>query len=162
MNINIVCVGKIKEKYLKLGIDEFKKRLSKYCKLDVIELDDEKAPENLSDKEMLMIKDKEGKKILSKVKANSYVIALAIDGKNLSSEELADTMSKLAVRGSSHITFIIGGSLGLSDEVLSRADYKLSFSKMTFPHQLMRLILLEQVYRACKRRNGTYTISSFE
>lgn len=154
MNINIVCVGKIKEKYLKLGIDEFKKRLSKYCKLDVIELDDEKAPENLSDKEMLMIKDKEGKKILSKVKANSYVIALAIDGKNLSSEELADTMSKLAVRGSSHITFIIGGSLGLSDEVLSRADYKLSFSKMTFPHQLMRLILLEQVYRAYRIKNG--------
>ena len=154
MNINIVCVGKIKEKYLKLGIDEFKKRLSKYCKLDVIELDDEKAPENLSHKEMLMIKDKEGKKILSKVKANSYVIALAIDGKNLSSEELADTMSKLAVRGSSHITFIIGGSLGLSDEVLSRADYKLSFPKMTFPHQLMRLILLEQVYRAYRINNG--------
>ena len=154
MNINIVCVGKIKEKYLKLGIDEFKKRLSKYCKLDVIELDDEKAPENLSDKEMLMIKDKEGKKILSKVKANSYVIALAIDGKNISSEELADTMSKLAVRGSSHITFIIGGSLGLSDDVLSRADYKLSFSKMTFPHQLMRLILLEQVYRAYRINNG--------
>ena len=154
MNINIVCVGKIKEKYLKLGIDEFKKRLSKYCKLDVIELDDEKAPENLSDKEMLMIKDKEGKKIISKVKAHSYVIALAIDGKNLSSEELADTMSKLAVRGSSHITFIIGGSLGLSDEVLSRADYKLSFSKMTFPHQLMRLILLEQVYRAYRINNG--------
>ena len=154
MNINIVCVGKIKEKYLKLGIDEFKKRLSKYCKLDVIELDDEKAPENLSDKEMLMIKDKEGKKILSKVKANSYVIALAIDGKNLSSEELADTMSKLAVRGSSHITFIIGGSLGLSDDVLSRADYKLSFSKMTFPHQLMRLILLEQVYRAYRINNN--------
>lgn len=154
MNITIIGVGKIKEKYLKLGIDEFKKRLSKYCKLDVIELDDEKAPENLSDKEMLMIKDKEGKKILSKVKANSYVIALAIDGKNLSSEELADTMSKLAVRGSSHITFIIGGSLGLSDEVLSRADYKLSFSKMTFPHQLMRLILLEQVYRAYRINNG--------
>ena len=145
---------RLKKKYLKLGIDEFKKRLSKYCKLDVIELDDEKAPENLSDKEMLMIKDKEGKKILSKVKANSYVIALAIDGKNLSSEELADTMSKLAVRGSSHITFIIGGSLGLSDEVLSRADYKLSFSKMTFPHQLMRLILLEQVYRAYRINNG--------
>ena len=154
MNINIVCVGKIKEKYLKLGIDEFKKRLSKYCKLDVIELDDEKAPENLSDKEMLMIKDKEGKKILSKVKANSYVIALAIDGKNLSSEELADTMSKLAVRGNSHITFVIGGSLGLSDEVLKRADYKLSFSKMTFPHQLMRLILLEQVYRAFRINNN--------
>lgn len=154
MNINIVCVGKIKEKYLKLGIDEFKKRLSKYCKLDIIELDDEKAPENLSDKEITIIKDKEGKKILSKVKANSYVIALAIDGKNISSEELADTMSKLAVRGNSNITFIIGGSLGLSDEVLSRADYKLSFSKMTFPHQLMRLVLLEQVYRAYRINNG--------
>ena len=123
MRINIVCVGKIKEKYLKLGIDEFKKRLSKYCKLEIIELEDEKAPENLSDKEMLMIKEKEGKKILSKIKDNSYVIALAIDGKNLSSEELAETINKLGVRGVSNITFVIGGSLGLSDEVLSRADY---------------------------------------
>ena len=154
MRINIVCVGKIKEKYLKLGIDEFKKRLSKYCKLEIIELEDEKAPENLSDKEMLMIKEKEGKKLLSKVKDNSYVIALAIDGKNLSSEELAETINKLGVRGISNITFVIGGSLGLSDEVLSRADYKLSFSKMTFPHQLMRLILLEQVYRAYRINNG--------
>ena len=152
MRINIVCVGKIKEKYLKLGIDEFKKRLSKYCKLEIIELEDEKAPENLSDKEMLMIK--EGKKILTKIKDNSYVIALAIDGKNLSSEELAQTINKLGVRGVSNITFVIGGSLGLSDEVLSRADYKLSFSKMTFPHQLMRLILLEQVYRAYRINNG--------
>ena len=154
MRINIVCVGKIKEKYLKLGIDEFKKRLSKYCKLEIIELEDEKAPENLSDKEMLMIKEKEGKKILSKIKDNSYVIALAIDGKNLSSEELAETINKLGGRGISNITFVIGGSLGLSDEVLSRADYKLSFSKMTFPHQLMRLILLEQVYRAYRINNG--------
>ena len=154
MRINIVCVGKIKEKYLKLGIDEFKKRLSKFCKLEIIELEDEKAPENLSDKEMLMIKEKEGKKILSKIKDNSYVIALAIDGKNLSSEELAETINKLGVRGISNITFVIGGSLGLSDEVLSRADYKLSFSKMTFPHQLMRLILLEQVYRAYRINNG--------
>lgn len=154
MRINIVCVGKIKEKYLKLGIDEFKKRLSKYCKLEIIELEDEKAPENLSDKEMLMIKEKEGKKILSKIKDNSYVIALAIDGKNLSSEELAETINKLGVRGISNITFVIGGSLGLLDEVLSRADYKLSFSKMTFPHQLMRLILLEQVYRAYRINNG--------
>ena len=154
MRINIVCVGKIKEKYLKLGIDEFKKRLSKYCKLEIIELEDEKAPENLSDKEMLMIKEKEGKKILSKIKDNSYVIALAIDGKNLSAEELAETINKLGVRGISNITFVIGGSLGLSDEVLSRADYKLSFSKMTFPHQLMRLILLEQVYRAYRINNG--------
>ena len=154
MRINIVCVGKIKEKYLKLGIDEFKKRLSKYCKLEIIELEDEKAPENLSDKEMLMIKEKEGKKLLSKIKDNRYVIALAIDGKNLSSEELAETINKLGVRGISNITFVIGGSLGLSDEVLSRADYKLSFSKMTFPHQLMRLILLEQVYRAYRINNG--------
>ena len=154
MRINIVCVGKIKEKYLKLGIDEFKKRLSKYCKLEIIELEDEKAPENLSDKEMLIIKEKEGKKILSKIKDNSYVIALAIDGKNLSSEELAQTINKLGVRGVSNITFVIGGSLGLSDEVLSRADYKLSFSKMTFPHQLMRLILLEQVYRVYRINNG--------
>ena len=154
MRINIVCVGKIKEKYLKLGIDEFKKRLSKYCKLEIIELEDEKAPENLSDKEMLIIKEKEGKKLLSKIKDNSYVIALAIDGKNLSSEELAETINKLGVRGISNITFVIGGSLGLSDEVLSRADYKLSFSKMTFPHQLMRLILLEQVYRAYRINNG--------
>ena len=154
MRINIGCDGKIKEKYLKLGIDEFKKRLSKYCKLEIIELEDEKAPENLSDKEMLMIKEKEGKKILSKIKDNSYVIALAIDGKNLSSEELAETINKLGVRGVSNITFVIGGSLGLSDEVLSRADYKLSFSKMTFPHQLMRLILLEQVYRAYRINNG--------
>lgn len=154
MRINIVCVGKIKEKYLKLGIDEFKKRLSKYCKLEIIELEDEKAPENLSDKEMLIIKEKEGKKILSKIKDNSYVIALAIDGKNLSSEELAETINKLGVSGISNITFVIGGSLGLSDEVLSRADYKLSFSKMTFPHQLMRLILLEQVYRAYRINNG--------
>lgn len=154
MRISIICVGKIKEKYLKLGIDEFKKRLSKYCKLEIIELDDEKAPENLSDKEMLMIKEKEGKKILSKIKDNSYVIALAIDGKNLSSEELADTINNLGVRGNSHIVFIIGGSLGLSDEILSRANYKLSFSKMTFPHQLMRLILLEQVYRAYRINNG--------
>lgn len=154
MNITVIGVGKIKEKYLKLGIDEFSKRLSKYCKLDIVELDDEKAPEKLSEKEMIMVKDKEGKRILSKIKDNSYVIALAIDGKNLSSEELADKISNLAVRGNSSITFVIGGSLGLSDEVMKRSDYKLSFSKMTFPHQLMRLILLEQVYRAFRINNN--------
>ena len=117
-------------------------------------MDDEKAPENLSDKEMLMTKEKEGKKILSKIKDNAHVIALAIDGKNLSSEELAETIDNLGVRGTSHIVFVIGGSLGLSDEVLKRANYKLSFSNMTFPHQLMRLILLEQVYRAYRINNG--------
>ena len=154
MNITIISVGKLKEKYLKLGIEEFSKRLSKYCKLDMIELDDEKCPENLSDKDMEIVKNKEGQKILSKIKNNSYVIALAIDGKNLSSEALADTISKLTVRGISHITFIIGGSLGLADEVLKRADYKLSFSKITFPHQLMKLILLEQVYRSFRINNN--------
>ncbi|MFR9069560.1 MAG: 23S rRNA (pseudouridine(1915)-N(3))-methyltransferase RlmH [Paraclostridium sp.] len=154
MNITVISVGKLKEKYLKLGIEEFSKRLSKYCKLDMIELDDEKCPENLSDKDMEIVKNKEGNKILSKIKNNSYVIALAIDGKNLSSEELASTISNLAVRGNSHITFVIGGSLGLSSEVLKRADYKLSFSKMTFPHQLMKLILLEQVYRSFRINNN--------
>lgn len=154
MNINIITVGKLKEKYLKLGIEEFSKRLSKYCKLDFVELDDEKCPENLSEKDMLIVKDKEGKKILSRIKNNSYVIALAIDAKNLSSEELADTISNLGVRGHSHITFVIGGSLGLSDEVLKRADYKLSFSKMTFPHQMMKLILLEQIYRSFRINNN--------
>ena len=154
MNISVISVGKLKEKYLKLGIEEFSKRLSKYCKLDLIELEDEKCPENLSEKDMEIVKNKEGQRILSKIKNNSYVIALAIDGKNLSSEELADTISKLAVRGNSHITFIIGGSLGLSDEVLKRADYKLSFSKMTFPHQMMKLILLEQVYRSFRINNN--------
>ena len=154
MNISVISVGKLKEKYLKLGIEEFSKRLSKYCKLDLIELEDEKCPENLSEKDMEIVKNKEGQRILSKIKNNSYVIALAIDGKKLSSEELADTISKLAVRGNSHITFIIGGSLGLSDEVLKRADYKLSFSKMTFPHQLMKLILLEQVYRSFRINNN--------
>ena len=147
MNIKVISVGKIKEKYIKLGIEEFSKRLSKYCKLDIIEVDDEKAPENLSEKEMDMIKFKEGQKILSNIKNNSYVIALAIDGKNLSSEELADKMKALGISGNSNIAFVIGGSLGLSKEVLNRADFKLSFSKMTFPHQLMRLILLEQIYR---------------
>ena len=154
MNISVISVGKLKEKYLKLGIEEFSKRLSKYCKLDLIELEDEKCPENLSEKDMEIVKNKEGQRILSKIKNNSYVIALAIDGKKLSSEELADTISKLAVRGNSHITFIIGGSLGLSNEVLKRADYKLSFSKMTFPHQLMKLILLEQVYRSFRINNN--------
>ncbi|KXZ40724.1 23S rRNA (pseudouridine1915-N3)-methyltransferase [Alkalithermobacter thermoalcaliphilus JW-YL-7 = DSM 7308] len=154
MNIRIVCVGKIKEKYLKLGIDEFSKRLSKYCKLEIVELDDEKAPENISEKEIEIIKDKEGKKVLSNIKDNSYVVALAIEGKSLSSEELAKKLENLTIQGNSNITFIIGGSLGLSKEVLDRSNFKLSFSKMTFPHQLMRLILLEQVYRSFRIING--------
>ena len=154
IKISVVSVGKIKEKYIKLGIDEFSKRLSSYCKLEIIEVNDEKAPENLSDKEMTMVKNKEGLSILSKIKDGAYVIALAIDGKSLSSEELADHISRLSLVGTSHIYLVIGGSLGLADIVLDRADMKLSFSKMTFPHQLMRLILLEQIYRVFRINSG--------
>lgn len=157
MNITIATVGKIKEKYIKLGIDEFSKRLSKYCKLNIIEIPDEKAPEKLSEKEMEAVKNRESQKLLSKIKDGSYLVALAIDGKNLSSEQLADKMSDITIRGNSHIVFVIGGSLGLSDELLNKADYKLSFSKMTFPHQLMRLILLEQIYRSFRiNKNEPY------
>lgn len=148
MNITIVSVGKLKEKYLKLGIDEYSKRLSRYCKLAIIEVPDEKAPENLSDAEMEGIKGKEGESILKHIKEGTYVIALDIKGKMLSSEELALHLENLGVTGNSNIALVIGGSLGLSKEVLKRADYKLSFSPMTFPHQLMKLILLEQIYRA--------------
>ncbi len=148
MNIRLITVGKIKEKYIQEGIKEYSKRLSRYCSLDIVEIDDEKAPENLSDKEMEMVKQKEGERIVSKIPQNSYVISLVIEGKQLSSEELAVKIESLMVEGISDITFIIGGSLGLSDEVISRSNFKLSFSKMTFPHQLMRMILLEQIYRA--------------
>ena len=154
IKISIVSVGKIKEKYLKLGIDEFSKRLSKYCKLDIIEVSDEKAPENLSEKEMIIVKDKEGKSILSKIKSSQYVIALAIDGEKLSSEKFARRIESLSIGGNSSLCFVIGGSLGLSDEVLSRADMKMSFSDMTFPHQMMRLILLEQIYRCFRINNN--------
>ncbi|MEC1478881.1 23S rRNA (pseudouridine(1915)-N(3))-methyltransferase RlmH [Bacillus haynesii] len=154
MNISIVAIGKLKEKYLKQGIDEYIKRLSAYAKVDIIELPDEKAPENLSDQDMKIVKEKEGERILSKISPDAHVIALAIEGKMKSSEELADNMDRLATYGKSKVTFVIGGSLGLSDTVLKRANEKLSFSRMTFPHQLMRLILLEQVYRAFRINRG--------
>jgi 23S rRNA (pseudouridine1915-N3)-methyltransferase len=154
VNISIVSVGKLKEKYLKLGIDEFTKRLTVYAKIELVEVPDEKAPEQLSELEMVQVKQKEGEKILSKISPDTYVIALAIDGKMKSSEELADSLDKLATYGKSKIAFIIGGSLGLSKEVLQRADENLSFSNMTFPHQMMKLILLEQVYRAFRINRG--------
>jgi 23S rRNA (pseudouridine1915-N3)-methyltransferase len=157
VNISIVTVGKLKEKYLKQGIEEYLKRLGSYAKVEVFEVPDEKAPEELSDTEMVQVKQKEGERILSKIGQDTYVIALAINGKLKSSEELADSLDKLATYGKSKIAFVIGGSLGLSDEVLKRADEKLSFSKMTFPHQLMRLILVEQIYRAFRiNRNEPY------
>ena len=154
MNISIVTVGKLKEKYLKQGIEEYSKRLSAYAKIDIIEIPDEKAPETLSEQEMLQVMGKEGERILSKIPDDAHVIALAIEGKMKSSEELADTLDKLATYGKSKIVFVIGGSLGLSRDVMKRANDTLSFSKMTFPHQLMRLILVEQVYRAFRINRG--------
>lgn len=148
MKISILCVGKIKEKFYRMAIDEYSKRLGRYCKLEIIEVADEKTPDNASDHEVSLIKEKEGQRILKNVKKDSALIALAIEGKNLSSEQLADKINQLGVGGVSHIQFIIGGSLGLADSVLKEADMLLSFSKMTFPHQLMRVILLEQIYRS--------------
>lgn len=154
MNIKIVTIGKIKEKYLKEAIGEYSKRLSRYIKLDVIELPDEQAPENLSDKEMEIVKTKEGERILDKVRDNDYVISLVIKGKDFTSEELASKLETLAIEGNSNIVFLIGGSLGLSDDVIKRSNLKLSFSKLTFPHQLMRVILLEQIYRSYRIINN--------
>ncbi|MDT8718686.1 23S rRNA (pseudouridine(1915)-N(3))-methyltransferase RlmH [Clostridium sp. 19966] len=154
MNISLVTVGKLKEKYLKSAVEEYAKRLSRYCRLDIIELQDEKTPDNASEKEEIIIKEKEGEAILKHIKENSYVMAMAIDGKNITSVEFADMINDLGVKGNSNIVFVIGGSLGLSDKVLKRADYKLSFSKMTFPHQLFRVMLLEQIYRGYRIING--------
>ncbi|WP_061310033.1 23S rRNA (pseudouridine(1915)-N(3))-methyltransferase RlmH [Clostridium botulinum] len=148
MNISIISVGKIKEKFLKAAIDEYSKRLSKYCKLNIIEVADEKTPDNASLKEENIIKEKEGNLILKHIKDNSFVIALDLKGKSITSEEFSDLIENFRLTGNSTIAFVIGGSLGLSEQVLSRANYKLSFSKMTFPHQLFRVMLLEQVYRA--------------
>ena len=148
MNISIISVGKLKEKYLKAGIEEYTKRLGSYAKIAEIEVADEKAPEQLSEADMEIVKKKEADRILAKVSPDAYVIALAIDGKMKSSEGLAKDIESLMTYGRSKIVFVIGGSLGLHEEVLKRADEKLSFSKMTFPHQLMKLILVEQIYRA--------------
>ncbi|KGA96339.1 50S rRNA methyltransferase [Alkalihalobacillus alcalophilus ATCC 27647 = CGMCC 1.3604] len=154
MNITIISVGKLKEKYLKLGIEEYTKRLGAYGQIYLVEVPDEKAPENLSAAEEEQVKQKEGERILNKIPADSHVIALAIEGKQLTSEQLAQNLNNLATYGKSKVTFIIGGSLGLSNEVTQRANEKLSFSKMTFPHQLMKLVLVEQVYRAFRIIKG--------
>ncbi|SIT87114.1 23S rRNA (pseudouridine(1915)-N(3))-methyltransferase RlmH [Edaphobacillus lindanitolerans] len=150
MSITIITVGKLKEKYLKSGIEEYEKRLRSYSKIELIEVADEKAPEQLSEAEMEMVKKKEADRILSKLPPDAHVIALAINGKQKSSEELADTLNRLMTYGKSKIAFVIGGSLGLHEDVLRRSDEQLSFSRMTFPHQLMKLILIEQIYRAFK------------
>lgn len=148
MKITLITVGKIKEKYLKDAIAEYSKRLSRYCKLEIVEVADEKTPDNASDTVEDAIRDKEGERILKYIKEDAYVITLEIAGKMLTSEEMAEKIDKLGVQGTSHIIFIIGGSIGLGRVILKRSDYALSFSKMTFPHQLMRVILLEQIYRS--------------
>ncbi len=154
MNITILCVGKVKEAFMRDGIGEYSKRLSRYVKLKVVEVQDEKTPENASDNENRKIIITEGERILSKIKDSDYVCALAIRGKEYSSEEFSKYLDKIQTVSKGNLVFIIGGSLGLSDDVLKRADDKISFSKMTFPHQLMRMILLEQIYRGYRILNN--------
>ena len=154
MKITVIAVGKIKEKFYTDAIAEYSKRLSRYCRLEVIQVADEKPPDGASEAQERQIKEKEGSRILAQIKDGAYVIALAVQGTMLSSEQLASKLNKLGVDGQSQIVLIIGGSLGLSDEVLKRADYHLSFSPMTFPHQLMRVILLEQIYRSYRIISG--------
>lgn len=154
MQVQLVCVGKLKEKYWVGAIEEYSKRLSGYARLDIRELADEKTPDSMSAAEEEQVKAREGERILAALKADALVVALAIEGESWTSEQLAAVMDKQAVYGGGAIAFVIGGSLGLSSAVLSRADKKLSFGRMTFPHQLMRVILLEQVYRAFKINRG--------
>ncbi len=154
MKITLLTVGKIKEKYLQDGIAEYAKRLSRYCRLEITEVADERTPDGASAAEEEQIRRTEGGRLLRMIRDADYVIALAIDGKPEDSEAFAEQLRLLGVRGESSIVFVIGGSLGLSDEVLARADYRLSFSRMTFPHQLMRMILLEQIYRAFRIMRG--------
>lgn len=157
MRITLLTVGKIKERYLTDAIREYEKRLGRYCRLSIVETPDEKTPEGAGEALERKIKEKEGERLLARIREGDFVIALAIEGKMLSSEELAAKMERLGVDGISHIVFVIGGSLGLSPDVLRRADFALSFSRMTFPHQLMRVILAEQVYRAFMiAGGGTY------
>lgn len=147
MKITLITVGKIKEKYFTEAIREYAKRLSRYCKLEIVELEDEKTPDRASEAEERQIKEKEGERILKAIKEGSYTIALAIEGKKMTSEQFAKKMDTLGIQGKSHVNFVIGGSLGLDERVLQRAEEWVSFSDMTFPHQLMRVILLEQIYR---------------
>ena len=150
MNIQIICVGKLKEKYWQDAIKEYSKRLSRFCTLEIIELKESLLPNNASKADEEKVKEEEGKEILRAIKDGTYVITLEILGKQLSSEELSLKIEDLGITGKSNVAFVIGGSLGLSKEVSDRSDFKLSFSKMTFPHQMMRVVLLEQIYRSFK------------
>lgn len=155
MNIKLITVGKLKEKYLKEGIAEYTKRLSRFCKFQVVELIDEKTPENPSEAQNNQIMAKEGERIQAKIGSRDYVIVLAIEGKQFPSEEFSQKLEAVAVNGYSDITFIIGGSLGLSKEIKQRANLKMSFGLLTLPHQLMRLVLIEQIYRAFMIQQGS-------
>ena len=154
MKITVLCVGKVKEKFFTDAIKEYSKRLSRYCKLEIVEVADEKTPDGASELEVSQIKEKEAERMEKYLPDSAYVIALAIEGKKLTSEKLAEKIDSLGISGTSHLVFLIGGSLGMSDRLLKRADYLLSFSDMTFPHQLMRVILLEQVYRSYRIIHG--------
>lgn len=157
MNITIICVGKLKERYWVEAVAEYSKRLSGYCTLEIAELKESRLPDKAGAAQEEAVKEAEGQEILRRIKDNMYVITLEVKGKPLSSEQLAEKIEGLAIGGNSNIAFVIGGSLGLSRAVGQRADYKLSFSAMTFPHQMMRVILLEQIYRSFKIiRNETY------
>ncbi|SCN25758.1 Ribosomal RNA large subunit methyltransferase H [Clostridium sp. N3C] len=154
MNIYVIAVGKIKEKFFRDAVEEYKKRLSRYCKLEIIEVPDEKTPDNASEKEEEMIKEKEGQKILKHISDKMFVITLEIDAKQPSSEELAAKIKELSIKGESNIAFVIGGSLGLAKSVQQRANHKMSFSRLTFPHQLFRVMVLEQIYRGYRIISG--------
>lgn len=154
MNVTLVTVGKIKEKYFRDAISEYEKRLSRYCKLEIIEVADEKTPDKASEVVEEQIKEKEAERILKYIKEDAYCIALAIEGKKTDSVGMANHLEQLALTGKSNLVYVIGGSLGLHKKVLQRANEKLSFSDMTFPHQLMRVILLEQIYRCYRIING--------
>ena len=154
MKISIVCVGKIKESFYRQAIEEYAKRLSKYCKLEIIEVADEKTPDKASEALESQIKEKEADRILEKIKEDAYVFTLEIKGKSYTSEAFAEMIQKTTVQGKSHLVFVIGGSLGLHEKVLKRSNHAISFSDMTFPHQLMRVILTEQIYRVFRIING--------
>lgn len=157
MNLQLLCVGKLKEKYLRQGCDEYIKRIQPYAKLSIVEVPEEKTQEPISSNEKYNILQKESQRMKKHIHPNTYLIALAIEGKSFSSEKLAQKIDRLTTYGQNHLTFVIGSSYGLSTEILHLAHLQLSFSPMTFPHQLMRLILLEQIYRICKiNRRETY------
>ena len=154
MKVQILCVGKIKEKFYREAIAEFEKRLSRYCKLEITEVEDEQTPEEASEALREQIKDKEGARLLAKIKPEAYVVTLEILGKKMTSEGFSKFLDQASVKGKGQITFVIGGSLGLSQNVCSRSDQAISFSDMTFPHQLMRVILCEQIYRGFRISRG--------